>query len=385
MGPLSPGYGIDLGTANTVVFKPGQGVVLDEPSYMLTRGGARSAPVLVGQEARDLTGRTSQRMTTVRPLQDGVITDLEIARAFIKAVIARAPRRFWEVGRPQAVIGIPGGATAIERRTLVEAVEEAGIARVDLIPEPVAGAIGCGIDPLEARAHLVVDVGGGTAEVTAFCFGDVLVNRSVRIAGDEMTAALHIWLRQHKGIMVGELTAEEVKVRLREAAAAGRADLAELQAVEPVAGNGHAAETAPEAGGAVAEAVAVAVQPRPRRTNGRRHSPLVVHGRSVTTGRPKSVWLDPDEVSDALKPTVEAIVEVLQTCLEDLPPQTVSDIMEDGILAFGGGSMLHGFGRRLEQAFGFKVHLADRPLTCVAEGAAICLARPSIIRAFDVS
>lgn len=327
------GYGIDLGTANTVVCKPPGAIVLDEPSVMVmgTNGTARD-PILVGTPARELVGRTPVGMMTVRPIRDGVITDLPTARTFIIAILRRVTASRWQRIRPRAVVGVPSGATSLERRALVEAVEEAGVERVDLIPEPIAGAVGCGVDPLTPRARMVVDVGGGTAEVTAFCFGGILASRSCRIAGDEMTVALHQFLRHEHGILVGELTAEDIKVRLR--------------GIDAAAGS------------------------------------LVVEGRDLVTNRPKLVSLDAGEVAEALRPTVDGIVEALGSCLDDLPAQAVGDIMQEGILAFGGGSLLQGFEARLEEVFGFGVHHAARPLTCVAEGAAALLGERRVISAF---
>jgi rod shape-determining protein MreB len=330
---LGGGFGIDLGTANTVVCHPRRGLVLNEPSVMVLRadGKRRPRPVLVGQAARELIGRTPVGIVTVRPLRDGVITDLDSARAFIVAILRLVTRRPWERLRPRAVIGVPVGATALERRAVVEAAEEAGIGRASLIPEPVAGAIGSAVDPLEPRAHMVVDVGGGTAEVTAFCFGGILAHRSCRVAGDEMTIALYQYLRQEHGVVVGELTAEDIKLRV----------------------------------GAEEE------------------GSLVVEGRDAATGRPRLVTLATEEVVEAIRPTSDGIIQALANCLEDLPPQTVSDIMGEGVLAFGGGAMLRGFPSLLEDAFGFRVRLVDRPLTCVAEGAAACLARPEILAAYS--
>jgi rod shape-determining protein MreB len=337
-GRLGSGFGIDLGTANTVVCHPRRGIVLNEPSVMVVRaeGKARPRPLLVGRAARELIGRTPVGIMTVRPLRDGVITDLESARAFIVAILRLVARRPWERLRPRAVIGVPVGATSLERRAVVEAAEEAGIGKASLIPEPVAGAIGSSVDPLEPRAHLVVDIGGGTAEVTAFCFGGILAHRSCRVAGDEMTIALYQYLRQEHGIVVGELTAEDIKLRV---------------------------------GGA----------------DGEEGASLVVEGRDAASGRPRLVTLATEEVVQAIQPTSDGIIQALANCLEDLPPQTVSDIMAEGLLAFGGGTMLRGFAPLLEEAFGFRVHLVAHPLTCVAEGAAACLSRPEVLAAYSNS
>jgi len=329
---LLSGFGIDLGTANTVVCHPRRGIVLNEPSVMVlhANGDGQPRPVFVGQPAKDLIGRTARGMVTVRPLQDGVITDLQTARTFIVAILRKVARRPWERIRPTAVIGVPAGATALERRALVEAAEEAGFGRVSLLPEPIAGALGSGLDPLLPRAQMVVDVGGGTAEVTAFCYGGLLTSRSSRIAGDEMTGVVFQYLRQAHQLLVGELAAEQLKMKLS---------------------NGHA-------------------------------GPLLIHGRDIASDRPRELTLVADEVSEALRPTVDGIIQALAVCLEDLSAQAVDDIMQDGVLAFGGGSLLRGFAQRLEEAFGFKVRVAEHPLTCVARGAAAGLLRPAVVKAY---
>lgn len=326
------GLGIDLGTANTVVGTPEDGIVLNEPSFMLVRTKDPNRALAIGNDARTLVGRTPLGITPVRPLRDGVIVDLESARAFVTAVIKQvAPSRHYGL-RPKAVFAVPSGATPLERRALLEVGHEAGLRKVGLIPEPVAGALGCGINPLEPRAHLVVDIGGGTSEITAFCFGGVLSHRSCRLAGDELTDALHQYLRTEHQIIVGELTAERVKV--------GVPSTAEDQS-------------------------------------------LVVEGRDAVTGRARLVTLDTEEIVEALRPTVTGIVQTLTACMDDLPPQAMSDVMAEGLLAIGGGSMLRGVAQLLEESFGFPVKSAERPLTCVAEGATACLEHPEVVAAYS--
>ena len=313
-----------------------RGVILNEPSVMIVRpnGDRALEPVAVGAQARELMGRTPAGMEAVRPLRDGVITDLVAAKTFITAMLRRVPARPWEKLRPRAVIGIPAGATSLERQALLEAAEEADLGRVHLIPEPIAGAVGAGLDPTATRAQMVVDVGGGTAEITAFCFGGVLASRSCRIAGDEMTAALSNYLRQEHGLLAGEISVEDAKMS---------------------AGGGPG-----------------------------RNGSVRVEGRDAATGRPRFVDIKGTEVAAALQPTVDAIVEALTAALaEDLPPQAVADIMKDGVVGFGGGALLRGFGPRLEEALGFKVRVADEALVCVARGAAMCLSRPAILKAFS--
>jgi rod shape-determining protein MreB len=326
------GFGIDLGTANTVVCHPSRGVILNEPSVIAVRldGDRRMRPLAVGAEARELIGRTPAGVVTIRPLADGVVTDLESARTFMVTLLRRVPRRPWEYLRPQAVIGVPAGATALERRALLEAAEEAGLGHVRLLAEPVAGALGAGIDPLSRSAHLVVDVGGGTAEVTAICFGGILSSRSCRVAGDEMTLAVYQHLREHHRLLVGEVTAEDLKVR--------------------ISSDGH--------GG------------------------VKVEGRDAASGRAAVVHVQREEVIEAVRPVAEHIVKALVDCLEELPPRAVGDVMREGIVAFGGGSLTAGFTELVEESFGLPVRVADAPLTCVAEGAARSLRDTRILASF---
>jgi len=325
------GFGIDLGTANTVVGTPDEGIVLNEPSLMMVRTKEPRRALAIGKEASDLVDRTPGGITPVHPIRDGVIVDLETARTFVTAVLAQlAPRRRYGI-RPVGVIAAPAGATPLERRALLEVGHEAGLRKVGLIPEPVAGAIGCGIDPLEPRTHLVVDIGGGTSEVTALCYGGVLSHRSCRIAGDDLTSAILRYLRAEHQIIVGELTAERAKV--------------------------GAPETADERS-------------------------LVVEGRDAATGRARLVTLETEEIMDAVRPTTMSIVQTLSSCLDDLPPRAISDVMAEGILAIGGGSMLRGVPQLLEEAFGLPVKTAERPLTCVAEGATSCIEHADVIAAY---
>lgn len=327
--------GIDLGTSNTVVCHPRRGILLDEPSVMVVRGDTRSKrlkPIMVGREARVLVGRCPAGMSIVHPIHDGVIVDLEAARAYLAAVLPRVPRSGWR-HHPRAVIGVPAGSTALERRALLEAADDAGVRRARLVAEPIAGALGCGLNPLEARAHMVVDIGGGAAEVTAFCYGGILAHRSCRLAGDEMTLALYQYLRNEHQLIVGELTAERVKCQL-----------------------------------SIEENLS-----------------LLAQGLDAATGRPRLVTLGVSEIVDALQPTVDSIVAVLASCLEDLPPEAVNDIMDEGVWAFGGGTLLRGFDKPLQDGLGFPVRASDHPLSCVAAGAALCLTHPEVLDAFDGS
>ncbi|MFC5993650.1 rod shape-determining protein [Pseudonocardia hispaniensis] len=327
--------GIDLGTANTVVCDAGRGIVLDEPSVLLLRrnGAKRGRIVALGRDASELVGRAPVGMTAIRPLQDGVITDLETARAYLRAVIRRLTQHTWQRSRARVVIGVPGGATDLEQRALLEAADEAGISRATAVDEPIAGAVGCGIDPLDRQVHMVVDVGGGTAEAVAFCYGGVLTARSCRVAGDEMTFAVYQHLRDEHELIVAEQAAEEIKIQT-------------------------GTESEPS---------------------------LVVQGRDAGSGRPRLLTIPVAEVTDVIRPLTDTIIQTLAACLDDLPPQATADVLADGILLFGGAALTRGFGKSLEQAFGFPVKLADNPLTCVAEGAAYCLRHPNLLAAYGRS
>jgi rod shape-determining protein MreB len=325
-------FGIDLGTANTVVYDVAQEVVFDEPSVLLRRrtGGRRGRVVAVGREASELLGRTPVGITAMRPLQDGVITDLETANAYLRAVVRRAVSSPWHRFRGRVAIGVPSGATELERRALLEAADEAGMHRATAIDEPIAGALGCGIDPMDRRVHMVVDVGGGTAEATAFCYGGALTSRSCRVAGDEMTVAIFRHLREHHQLVVGEQAAEEIKKRI-----------------------GFETEAS-----------------------------LAVPGLDAGTGHARLATIPVAEIIEVLRPIIDTIISTLASALHDLPPDAAGDILADGVVVFGGASLTRTFDQRLEKAFGFPVKIAENPLTCVAEGAALSLRTPGVSAAF---
>src|SRR3954447_2459148 len=290
--------GIDLGTANTVVAHARRGILYDEPTVMLMRHGRsrRERLLAVGREASDLLGRAPSGFTAGRPLNDGVVTDLETARTYLRSVLQKAGRRGYSPS-VRAAIGVPAGSTALEHRALLEAGEEAGIRPVTALDESIAGAVGCGIDPLERRVHMAVDVGGGTAETAAFCFGGVLAHRTSKLAGDEMTLAIGRYIREQHQLHIGELEAEALKIR---------------------------------AGSEV-------------------DGPLVVQGRDAATGRPRLATVPAAGLVDAMRPITEEIVRTLAACLDDLAPQAIADVMAEGVLVFGGSSQVQGFAQDLER------------------------------------
>lgn len=258
------------------------------------------------------------------------IVDSEAARGLLRVTLRQVVPHWWDRLGLRVVLGVPGGAGTQERQALRAAARAAGVARVTLLPEPIAGALGCGLDPLEPRVHLVVDVGGGTAEAMAFCFGGVVVSRDCRIAGDEMTLAMHHYLRRSHQLLVGDLIVEDTKIHIS----------SETEATVPVA------------------------------------------GREAATGQPHVATVSVEELIDATTPVTDTIVATLVACLDELPPQGVADVMDAGVLVFGGGSLLRGFPARLERALGFTVKQADEPLTCVAQGAALALNNSDVLRAY---
>jgi rod shape-determining protein MreB len=326
--------GIDLGTANTVVAHVRRGILYDEPTVMLMRHGRsrRERLLAVGREASDLLGRTPTGFTAVRPLNDGVVTDLETARTYLRSVLQKSGRRGYAPS-VRAVIGVPVGSTALEHRALLEAAEEAGIRPVTALDESIAGAVGCGLDPLERRVHMVVDVGGGTAETAAFCFGGVLAHRTSKLAGDEMTLAVGRYIREQHQLHIGELEAEALKIR----------------------------------------------------SGSELDGPLVVQGRDAATGRPRLATVQVAEVVEAVRPIVDDIVRTLAACLDDLAPQAIADVMAEGVLLFGGASQVSGFAEELERSLGLPVKLAEEPLTCVAEGAARAMRNRRLLAAYGRS
>lgn len=328
----SKSISIDLGTANTVVWDAEHGMLYNQPTMMALsfNGGRHSDVIGVGETAEELVGRSPDGVEVVRPLRDGVITDLETTRRFLREILQDIAPTWLGRRRLSVLIGVPAGASALERRALLEAAEEAGIGRAHLLPEPVCGAVGCGVDPLQPRAHLVVDVGAGTSEVAAFGAGGVLTCRSSPVAGDEMTLALHQYIRHEHQLVVGELMAEQAKIRAFD-------------------------------------------DPGPS---------MVVEGRDAVSGKARVVNLAPEEVAEAVAPVTDEIVSVLTGCLDDLPPQSVSDIMAEGVIIVGGASLVPGFAKRVEDAFGVAALPAEQPLTRVAEGGARCLANRDILSAY---
>jgi len=313
---------IDLGTANTLVYVRGRGIVVSEPSVVAI--DARSGDVhAVGSEAKQMIGRTPATISAVRPLRHGVITDFEVTEAMLRYFMRRAEQR--RRARPRLVMCVPSGVTEVEKRAVIDASLAAGAREVQLIEEPLAAAIGAGLPIAEPRGHMVVDVGGGTTEVAVISLGGIVVSESVRVGGYELDDAVTAWMRHQHGLAIGQQTAEDIKVELGSAM-----PLSEELEVE-------------------------------------------IRGRHLASGLPRSVRITSSEMREALADNVQVIIDAVKETLERTPPELAADIAQSGILLAGGGVLLQGFGERLAEETGMPTTLAASPLTCVVVGSGMAL------------
>jgi rod shape-determining protein MreB len=324
---LSPrGVAIDLGTANTVVYASGRGVVISEPSVVameMGRDGIRRVRA-IGDDAKLMMGKTPGNLETIRPLRSGVIADLEVAEEMIKHFIRKAHGGATRFSRgPEVVICVPSGATPVERRAIRQAVSNAGSDRVSLLEEPMAAAIGAGLPVTEPVGSMVVDIGGGTTEVGVISLQGLAYCCSSRVGGDRMDEAIISYVRRNFNLMIGEGTAERVKLEIGTA-------------------------TAPSGSGGLE---------------------TTLRGRDVARGVPKEITLNQGQVAEALAEPVQRIVAVVRSALENTQPEIAADVLDEGITLTGGGSLLRNIGIVLADETGLPVHIADDPLTCVARGA----------------
>ncbi len=320
---LSTDIAIDLGTANTLVFVPRRGIILNEPSVVASSAGrGRRQTIAVGKEAKEMLGRTPDTISAIRPLRDGVIADFEVAEEMIKEFIKKATPRT-SFTSPRVVVCVPSGSTAVERRAIQEAAESAGARRVWLIEEPMAAAIGAGLPVSKATGSMVVDIGGGTTEVAVLSLGGIVYSGSARVGGDRMDDAIIGYIRRHHNLLIGEATAERIKK--------------EIGAAE-----------APENGAG--------------RT-------ISVKGRGLADGVPKELILSERQIAEALADPVGAILEAVTTALENTPPELAADLVDKGIAMTGGGSLLQGLDEVIRKETGLPVFIAEEPLNCVAIGA----------------
>jgi rod shape-determining protein MreB len=339
LGIFSADMAVDLGTANTLVYVKGRGIVLNEPSVVaIANVKGRRQVLAVGDEAKMMLGRTPGNIQAIRPMRDGVIADFEVAEEMIKHFIRRVHNRR-SFASPQIIICVPSGSTAVERRAIQESAESAGARRVYLIEEPVAAAIGAGLPVTEPTGSMVVDIGGGTTEVAVLSLGGVVYARSVRVGGDKMDEAIINYTRRRHNLLVGESTAERIKKEIGSACA-------------------------PEDG------------------DGRR---IEVRGRDLSQGVPKEIILSERQISECLAEPVGAIVEAVKVALEHTAPELAADLADKGIVLTGGGALLSNLDVVLRHATGLPVVIADDPLCCVALGTGRALEQMKLLESTLIS
>lgn len=323
MFSFSKDIGIDLGTANTLVFMKGKGIVMREPSVVAV-DVRKDTVVAVGQEAKDMIGRTPGSIVAIRPLKDGVIADFEITATMLKYFIRQVVKSNF-FSRPRIVICIPSGVTEVERNAVEDAARQAGGKDVELIEEPMAAALGAGLPVYEPVGSMVVDIGGGTCEVGIVSLGDIVASCSVRVAGDKMDEAIITYIKKKYNLLIGERTAEDIKI--------------EIGSAYPYEDEGE----------------------------------MTVKGRNLVDGLPKNITITAKEVREALADPLSAIVEAILSTLEKTPPELSADIIDNGITLTGGGALLRGLDLLIMHQTGIPVHVADSPLDCVVDGTGLKL------------
>ena len=323
-GMFSNDLSIDLGTANTLIFVRGQGVVLNEPSVVATRGvrgiGTPQVVAAVGTEAKNMLGRTPGNIQTVRPLKDGVIADFDMTEAMLQHFIKKVHSSRFLRPSPRVLVCVPCGSTQVERKAIKESAEGAGAREVFLIEEPMAAAIGAGIAVNEARGSMVLDIGGGSTEIAVISLNGLVYSNSIRTGGDQFDADIINYVRRNYGTLIGETTAERIKVEVGSAA-----PMDEIREIE-------------------------------------------VSGRNLAEGIPKRFTINSTEVQDALRESLQTILSAVKVALEQTPPELCADVAETGIVLTGGGALLYGLDKLLSEETGLPVVAAEDPLTCVARG-----------------
>ena len=318
-GMFSRDLAVDLGTANTLVFVHGEGIVLNEPSIVSLRQ-ADSSVLAVGHEAKAMLGRTPGTIVAIRPLKDGVIADFDVAQKMLQYFIARAHNRRWFV-RPRVVVSVSSGITPVEKRAVREAATQAGAREVYLMEEPMAAAIGAGLDVTAPSGNMVVDIGGGTTDVAVISLSGIVTSSSIRCGGDKMDEAIVQYVRRKYNVLIGERTAEEVKLTIGTASPHGKSQTMEIK------------------------------------------------GRDLVAGIPKTVMATSDEIHEALVEPISSIVESVHVTLEKTPPELAADIVDRGIVLVGGGSLLRDLDVVLRERTGLPIIRSDDPFTAVCYGA----------------
>lgn len=325
LGFFSLDIGIDLGTANTLVFVRGKGIVINEPSWVAVEKKTRR-PIAVGQEAKEMAGRAPKNIVVVRPLRDGVISEFEITEEMLAYFITKAHEQsIVPLPRPRVVIGVPSGVTEVEKRAVNDAALLAGARQVFLIEEPTASALAVGLPINQVGGTVIVDIGGGTSEVTVFSMGGVVASRSLRVAGDEMDQAVLQYVRNKYNILIGERMAEQVKMKIGSAF--------------PL----------------------------------KEEKTMMVRGRNLVSGLPETLELSSIEIREALSPAIDTIVQAAKEVVDDIPAEMVGDVMDSGICLCGGGALIRGLDERMSEELRIRCWVAEDPMTCVARGAGLVL------------
>lgn len=318
---FSKDIGIDLGTANTLVYMRGKGIIIREPSVVAV-DVKMDRVRYVGQEAKDVIGRTPGSIVAVRPLKDGVIADFDMTTSMLQEFIRKALKgRAFAGSRVRVIICIPSGVTAVERRAVKEATQNAGAKRVSIIEEPMAAAIGAGLPVADPTASMIVDIGGGTSEVAVISLGGIVTSRSVRVAGDEFDSSIINYIKKKYNLLIGERTAENIKIAIGSA--------------YPYADN---------------------------------EPSMDIKGRNLLNGLPENITVTSEEIREALSEPLSHVIEAIKVTLEKTPPELAADIIDQGIMLAGGGALLKGLDLLIHAETGMPVKVAERPLDCVADG-----------------
>jgi len=325
MGLFSLDLGIDLGTSNTLIYVRGKGILIQEPSWVAIEKRTRQ-PLAIGAQAKEMLGRTPMNIIAIRPLRDGVISEFEITHAMLSYFIGRVHQQsIVPMPRPRVVVGIPSGATEVEKRAVFDATMAAGAREVYLIEEPMAASLGAGLPIADVRGTMIVDIGGGTTEVAISSMGGVVVSRSLRVAGDEMDQNIINYTRNKYNLLIGERMAEQIKIEI---------------------GSAYPLET---------------------------EKTMAIRGRNLVTGLPEAIEVSSIEMREAINNPIQIIIDTIKDALDEVPPEIGADLLDSGICMAGGSSQLQGFVQRLSAELRMHVWLADDPMTCVARGAGIVL------------
>lgn len=327
---FSRDIGIDLGTANTLIFMKGKGIILREPSVVAidTRTDAVKS---VGQEAKDVIGRTPGSIVAIRPLKDGVIADFDVTTAMLEQFIEKALNKGFRA-RPRVIICIPSGVTAVEKRAVKEATERAGAKRVYIIEEPMAAAIGAGLAIEEPAGSMVVDIGGGTSEVAVISLGGIVTSKSVRVGGDVFDNAIINYIKKKYNLLIGERTAENIKIKI---------------------GSAYPVDDSES---------------------------ISIKGRNLLNGLPENIEISSEEVREALSESLDLVIGAIKETLEKTPPELAADIIDRGIMLTGGGALLKGLDQLVRYETGMPVKIADAPLDCVAQGTGMVLENIEVLQ-----